>query len=339
MNHKKKIVFAITPTHAYYSELWNEASSLKASEAGFDVHIPQGPPEKVNWAKEFQDAEGIITTWNSPKLDKEILRANSRLKIVGHAAGSLVNYISDYIFEQNIPVVSANCDMAHSVAEWCVMGALMGRRRIMNYSRVGLNGELDWEGRGNCGTLQNTTVGIWGYGAIASNVRAMLKPFLPDKILVDSDHLSDAAAMNDGMQKTSTRELFRESDIIFLLKGLNPATINKIDKNLLESIKDKAVLVNAGRGHLIQEQALLDELKSERFIGVFDVFHKEPVSKSDPLCGYPNVILTPHNAGYPSRGCYVSTIIDDFRNFFSNKKLKNQIVTEKIKHMSMNIAS
>ena len=345
MYHKRKkvnqpkIVFAATPDRPFFKELWNDYSREYARRMGYEITIINetiANAEK-HWPELLSDADGIITTWNSPRIDEKILSLNSKLKIVGHAAGSVADYISPELFERNIKVCSANSDMAHSVAEWCLMGALMGIRNVMSYTRFGtLGGELDWPGRIHCGSVQNATVGIWGFGTIAGELLQMLKPLLPGKVLVNSNHLSEMDAMRYGMKKSSLNKLFEKSDIIFLLAGLNKHTEGKIDAELLASIKDGAVLVNAGRGPLVQEDALINELSRGRFTGVFDVFHQEPLPLDSPLQSMSNVIMTPHNAGYPSRKSYVSTILEEFDRFFRKLPLRYQIQPEKIKFMTLN---
>ena len=336
-NYKYKIVLASTPDQPFFKELWNSRSRVKAAELGFEVIIPDESAESAgrHWPQLLADAEGIITTWHSPRIDENILRYNNKLKIVGHAAGSVADYVSPELFERGITLCSSNSDMAHSVAEWCLMAALMGIRQVTNYTKFGsVGGQLDWPGRHRCGTIQNAVVGFWGYGAIATALHGMLKPLSPGKFLVSSNHLNDLEAMSAEMHKVALDELFRESDIIFLLTGLNEKTEGKIGSELLASIKNGTVLVNAGRGQLIQEDALIEELRKERFTGVFDVFHQEPLPIDNAICSLPNVILTPHNAGYPSRTNYVSTILEEFDRFFSGLPLKHKINPEKVQFMT-----
>jgi phosphoglycerate dehydrogenase-like enzyme len=335
---QREIVFASTPDRPCFDELWNEYTMKIAKELGFNITLiaEESVTADQHWPELLADADAIITTWHSPRIDEAILCRNHKLKIIGHAAGSVADYVSKELFDRGIAVTSANGDMAHSVAEWCLMGALMGIRRVMNYTRMGTKGDMDWPGRDNCGTIKNATVGIWGYGAISSYVHQMIKPFAPGKILVNSGHLSKSEAIAKGLEKVSLEKLFQQSDIIFTLTGLNDRTQGKIGAELLSSIKDNAVLVNAGRGQLIQEQPLINELRKNRFTGVFDVFHQEPLPENDPLMHLPNVILTPHNAGYPSRNSYIATILEEFDRFFRNAPLKYRIQPEKVKFMTMN---
>ena len=333
-----KIVFASTTDRPFFDELWNDYAVRTAQCLGFDVTLINETVDEADrhWPQLLADADAIITTWSSPKIDEKILQQNSKLRIVGHAAGSVASYVSDELFERGIAVTSSNSDMAHSVAEWCLMGGLIGIRQIMNYTRIGGLGDLNWQPRNQylCGTVKNATIGISGFGAIAGHLTQMLKPLDPQRILVCSRHLSQADASAVGVEKASLEELFTDSDIIYLLNGLNEKTKGMIEQKLLASMKDGAVLVNAGRGPLIDEEALYLELAKNRFVAVLDVFHEEPLPEDNVLMNMPNVIMTPHNAGYPSRSSYISTILEEFDRFYNEQPLKYPVDQEQVKYMT-----
>ncbi len=337
-NHQYKIIFASTPDQPFFNELWNEYTIKSASKMGFNITLINETEESAarHWTELLQDADAIITTWKSPRIDEKILCRNNKLKIVGHAAGSVANYVSEELFERGITVTSSNSDMAHAVAEWCLMAGLMGVRKVMNYIRIAGCGDICWPRRYQCGSLKNAVIGIWGYGEIAAHLHRMLRPLEPCKVLICSNHLSENEAAELNAEKRSLEQVCRESDVIFLLNGLNEKTRGRIDRQLLASIKDGAVLVNGGRGELVEEASLLNELRKDRFVGVFDVFHREPLPSDSPLLDLPNVILTPHNAGYPSRNSYISTILEEFDRFFRGEDLQHQILPEKVQYMTVN---
>ena len=132
-----KIVYAGTREESFFPELWSAQAKETAARLGYEIAIPgftrfEGTRER--WREFLAGAEGIVTTWFSPRIDAGILRVAPKLRIVGHAAGSLAGYVSPELFEAGVKVTSANTDMAHAVAEWCLMGALMGRRNVAAYS-------------------------------------------------------------------------------------------------------------------------------------------------------------------------------------------------------------
>ena len=337
-----KIIFAIDPSGENYQELWSLPARNACLELGIKPELPESKFfNSIEYWKDFiGDADGIITTWGSPALTGELLQSAVKLRIIGHAAGSVAGYINPrQVMERNITVVSANEAMAHSVAEWCMMASLMGIRNVGNYMSLGNTNNYKWDyDRKRCGTLHGKRIGIWGYGAIAACYREMLRPFQPLEVLVCSNHLSQQDAAAQGMRKVSLERLFQESDVIQLLAGLNNKTCGLIDRNLLSSIRDGAVLVNGGRAALVNEDALLAELEKQRFVGVFDVFHEEPLPVNSKIASFDNVMVSPHNAGYPSRGEYVGLIANEFARFFCGKKLKHEVKYEKVINMTTNVA-
>ena len=89
----------------------------------------------------------------------------------------------------------------------------------------------------------------------------------------------------------------READVISLHLRLTPETRGFLGQRELALMKQSAILINTGRGALIERNALLDALSQGRFSAGLDVFHDEPLKAGDPVLALPNVVLSPHNAG------------------------------------------
>ena len=100
-----------------------------------------------------------------------------------------------------------------------------------------------------------------------------------------------------GLTQVSLEELFSESEIITLHTPLIDATHHLIGKELLGMIKPGALFVNTSRGAVVDEAALVEELKTGRFRAFLDVYEKEPVKPGNPLLELDNVIMMPHMAG------------------------------------------
>ncbi len=333
----KKITYAGTREKVFFPELWGRESEATLRRLNCKVEIPdfteaEATPEM--WRDFLADSDAIITTWCSPRIDAGILARTPNLQIVGHAAGSVVDYVSPELFDSGAKVVSANDDMAHAVAEWCLLGGLMGRRNVMSYTCFGGSRKPDFPGRSKCSSFRAATIGIWGFGAVAAHLVSMLQPLLPDEILVNSSHMSAEEAARRGVTLVELDELLSRSDVVFTLAGLSDKTVGKLDARRLALLRDGAVLVNAGRGHLIQEQALYDELSKGRITGVLDVYHQEPLPDDSPLLSMPNVILTPHNAGYPSRYNYISTILMEIDRRFRGEPLRYEVRREQVAYMT-----
>ena len=339
-NSDRRIVYAGTTDRPFFKELWSDFSRRRVQELGFNVEIPTFTTDatKEEWLKFLAGAEGIVTTWNSPCIDQSVLDVAPNLKIMGHAAGSLAGYVSPELFASGDKVCGANDDMAFSVAEWCLMGALMGRRSVTNYTGFGAASLPIFPDRAKgCRTIRNAVVGIWGFGAVAAHLVKLLQPLMPAKILVNSRHMGAEEAAQRGVELADFDTVISESEIVFTLAGLSEHTVGRFNAEKLKLVRDGAVLVNGGRGDLFDEAALIAELQTGRISAVLDVFHTEPLPPESPLNRMPNVILTPHNAGYPSRFRYIATVLEEFDRCFRGEPLFFEVNASQIEFMTVNL--
>ncbi len=309
----------------------------RAEELGYEIRINERDEklEPEEWAEMIADADALLTTWGSPKLDETVLAKNDSLKIVGHVGGSVATQVSSTLFDRGVRMCTANPLMARSVAESGLMLMLMGLRRVHMHVKLGKRSEnmvwgRDWEIR----VPEDCVIGIWGYGDVAAWLVKMLRPFEPQEILVASNHLSEEDAQSEGMSKVEFDDLFEQSDVIFCLAGMTVANTGRVGPRQLQAIKDGAVLINLGRAPLIQPEALIEELRKGRFTGIFDVYEKEPLPEDDPLNDLPNVILQPHNAGTGRDARYMAAMLDEFDRFFRGEELQYEVHESRARMMT-----
>ena len=337
---KKRIVYAGTKDRYFFPELWSESALRRLRELDMEIEVPDfdmnATPEQ--WQDFLAGANAIVTTWNSPRIDQSILDRTPDLEIVGHAAGSVAAYVSPELFEK-AKVTGANDAMAHAVAEWCLMGGLMARRNVLSYTDFAGSRVPDFPGRSNCSSIRGSVVGIWGFGAVAAHLLEMLRPLLPDQVLVCSRHMDAAEAERLGITLVSLEELLSRSDIVFTLAGLSQHTVGQLNAERLALMKDGAVLINGGRGELADEADLIAELQKGRIQAVLDVFHKEPLPEDNPLITLPNVILTPHTAGYPSRNHYIPMVAEEILRYFRGEALRYEVKAEQVAFMTVSAAT
>jgi D-3-phosphoglycerate dehydrogenase / 2-oxoglutarate reductase len=101
-----------------------------------------------------------------------------------------------------------------------------------------------------------------------------------------------------GARPAGKEEILRDADVVSLHLRLAPETRGFIGRKELALMKPTAILVNTGRGALVDREALIDALQQKRILGAgLDVFHQEPLAADDPLLGLSNAICSPHNAG------------------------------------------
>jgi D-3-phosphoglycerate dehydrogenase len=118
------------------------------------------------------------------------------------------------------------------------------------------------------------------------------------EVLAWSARGDEAHVRSLGARPASKEEILRTADFISLHIRLTPETRGFLSRKELSLMKKSAILVNTGRGALVERDALLDALTSKKIAGAgLDVFHDEPLKPGDPILGLDNVVLSPHNAG------------------------------------------
>jgi phosphoglycerate dehydrogenase-like enzyme len=166
-------------------------------------------------------------------------------------------------------------------------------------SRLQRNREARKWDRFTMGELRGKTMGIVGYGEIGSKVARLAKAYGMEVVAVRRHRersLGDPLVDNLlGMD--SLPELMKCSDFIVVSAALTPATTNLIDADMLSRMKAGAVIVNIGRGPIINEAALVNALSEGAVYGAaLDVFTVEPLPADSKLWSLPNVLISPHNA-------------------------------------------
>lgn len=245
------------------------------------------------------DAEILLTSWGSPVLTEEMLERAPRLRMIGHAAGTVKGRIPEAAFERGIRLFSAAPRIAQSVGEYCLAGLLASLRHIPFFDREVRSG--NWKSSGRKGfELSGRTVGIVSASSTARAFIRLLAPFQV-KVLVYDPYLSEEAARQLNVRAASLEEVMR-CPIISVHAPKLPATRGMIDKRLIEMIPDHAVFINSSRADVLDEEALFAELSGGRFNAVLDVFSREPLAADSPFLQLDNVLLTPHVAGATVQG-------------------------------------
>jgi len=139
--------------------------------------------------------------------------------------------------------------------------------------------------------LAGKRVLLVGYGPIGQGLRKRLLAF-DAEVAVVAEHERDGV-----FPASALPELLPRHEIVVLLVALSESTYHMVNSKFLAQLPDGALVVNAGRGSLIDQPALVAELDSGRLSAALDVTEIEPLPSTDPLWGTPNCIITPHIAG------------------------------------------
>ena len=168
--------------------------------------------------------------------------------------------------------------------------------------------------------VNGKTLGVVGAGHIGMEVIKVAKA-LRMNILV---HTRTPKADGDGIRYVSLDELLENSDYITLHCPLNDQTKHMINKETISKMKPSAVIINTGRGPLINEAELCEALAAKRIAGAgLDVQEVEPPAEDSPLYTLDNVILTPHMGwkGLETRQRLVGIIRDNVQAFFKGEPI------------------
>ena len=168
--------------------------------------------------------------------------------------------------------------------------------------------------------VNGKTLGVVGAGHIGMEVIKVAKA-LGMNILV---HTRTPKADGDGIRYVSLDELLEHSDYITLHCPLNEQTKHMINKDTIAKMKSSAVIINTGRGALINEADLCDALAAKRIAGAgLDVQEVEPPAEDSPLYTLDNVIITPHMGwkGLETRQRLVGIIRDNVQAFFKGEPI------------------
>lgn len=252
------------------------------------------PNELIDRAK---GAEIVLT--NKVVLDANILQELKHLKYVGVLATGY-NVVDIQAAKQlgiivtNIPAYSTD-----SVAQMTFAHILNIMNRVDHYAMANRDGRWSrnqdfcyWDTP--LKELAGKTMGIVGLGHIGKKVARIARDFGMDVFAYTS---KNAADLPEGIQKTTMDGLFAISDILTLHCPLTPTTRELINKETLAKMKEGAILINTGRGPLVNEQDVADALASGH-LGAYgaDVMCKEPPAEDHPLFKQPNAFITPHIA-------------------------------------------
>lgn len=153
------------------------------------------------------------------------------------------------------------------------------------------------------GDLAGARLGVVGLGRLGSKVATIGQAFGMD-VVAWSQNLTDERAAEVGVRRVERDELFATADVVTIHLLLSKRTRGLIGAEDLALMKHTAVLVNTSRGPIVEQQALLDALASDRIAGAgIDVYDEEPLPVDHPMRSSPRTVLTPH-LGYVTRGTY-----------------------------------
>ncbi|HET7297903.1 MAG TPA: NAD(P)-dependent oxidoreductase, partial [Burkholderiales bacterium] len=230
------------------------------------------------------------------KLPEDIFDAAPRLRaVVVHGTGTdlvpLENATAHGVVVANLPGINAQ-----SVAEYCAMAMLILARNVLTI--VNSLKSLPWDDARRLGAgaheIAGMTLGIVGVGEIGGRLAKIARHGFGMTVL---GHQRRLERVRPEAQPASLQDLLSQSDFVVLACPLTPQTRYLINRDSISVMKPSAWLINIGRGAVVQEEALIEALRTKRIAGaMLDVYEHYRLEPGHPLFGLDNVILTPHLA-------------------------------------------
>ena len=259
---------------------------------GIEVDFqPQLGPDAAKLKEIIGNYDGLAIR-SATKVKADIIAAAKNLKVIGRAGIGVDNVDIPAATAKGIVVMNTPFGNSITTAEHAIALMFAAARQIPEANVSTQAGK--WEKNRFMGReLYAKTLGLIGCGNIGSIVadRAL---GLKMKVVAYDPFLSPERAVAIGVEKAELDEVLARADVISLHVPMTEKTKNILSRENLAKTKRGVMIVNAARGGLVDEAALLDALKSEHVAAAaFDVFTVEP-AKENPLFGAPNFIATPH---------------------------------------------
>ena len=262
-----------------------------------DVH--KFSEEKL--AAEFADADIVLGDYTGiTPIVRSVVKAAKKLKLIQQPSVGYNHIDIEACKEFGIPVANTPGANDIGVAEHTVMLALASLKNLPYYNENTHKGEWLFTEAQRTGIfeLNGKTYGLLGMGRTARAVAERLAPFGVKLLYYDIVKLNAADEKRYNASYAEMEEIFKTADIISIHLPLLPETTKIIDAVNLALMKPSAIIINVGRGALVDEEALAQAIRDKKIaFAAADVFAEEPPPKNHPYFGLPNMILTCHLAG------------------------------------------
>lgn len=253
--------------------------------------VPTLPPAEL--LARIADYDAIVGR-SATRITGELLRAATKLRVVGRAGVGVDNVDLDTATALGVAVINAPAGNTVAVAE-LVFGTLIGLLRSIPRATTGMH-EGRWERGQLMGhELKGRTLGIVGVGRIGGEVARRAHAFDMHVVGYDPYVTAERFAGLRVERLESLDALLDVADIVTVHTPLTDETTGMIGKRELARLKPSALVANLARGGIVEEGALVAALREGKLAGAaVDAFTKEPLTGEHALRGVPNLLLTPH---------------------------------------------
>jgi len=279
---------------------------LKAEGDNFEVDIKTSLP-KEELLRIIPDYDGLVVR-SETKVTAEVIKAATRLKVVARAGVGVDNVDVEAATGRGVIVVNTPGGNTLAAAE-LAFTLMLATARKLGQANTSLK-EGKWERKQFVGVeLFGKTLGIVGLGRIGTEIAKRAISFGMRPIAYDP-FVQPAYAEKNGIEMTTLLDIYHRADFITVHSPLTPETLHMINDSAFEQMKNGVRIINAARGGIIDEAALLNALQSGKVAAAgLDVYEQEPPPADYPLIKHPNVVVTPH-LGASSEEAQIKVAVD-----------------------------
>jgi D-3-phosphoglycerate dehydrogenase len=255
------------------------------------------------------DADAVITQY--AEIGKRAIQSFTRCKVIARYGIGVDIVDVDAATRKNIVVTNVPNDWCmNEVADHAVALLLAVVRKLPAYARATRYGEWHWQSGRPIQRLQEGTLGLYSFGAIAREVARRMRGF-GLRIIAHDPFVDEREAASAGVSLVSFEELLAQSDYLVIQAPLTRETRGRFGEAELRRMKRGAILVNTARGPIVKDADLYRVLNEGWLSGAgLDDLEEEPAKRvgwepDNPLFGLDNVIITPHAAYYSEQSIQI----------------------------------
>lgn len=280
-----------------------DAKTLTNDDIDFSVFDEFGEVTIYDYTKYDEIAERVkdseIILCNKCIMNKETLKNAGNVKYIGLFATGYNNVDIEYTNKRNITVCNAGSYSTNAVAQHVFALILEHYNKVGEYNKFVKDGGWIHSEKFSpfkpMKEMDGRTLGIVGYGSIGKKVAKIAQAF-DMKVLA----YNRSPKKDESVRFVEMDELLEKSDIVSIHCPLNSDSEKMCNKEFFAKMKDGALFINTSRGGVVDEQALIDAVKSKKVSGAgLDVVAVEPMEKHEEILDIDNIIITPHSAWAP----------------------------------------
>jgi phosphoglycerate dehydrogenase-like enzyme len=302
--------------------------NLDAIKDAANIFVTNDEKESTEFARTAEIVLSSGLTGKSVNFP-DVFAAAPQLQWIHSLSAGVERLMFPALIESPVPLTNARGVFKRSLAEFAVLGILYFTKRVRRL--VDNQRAAQWD---NFSTefINNKVMGIVGYGEIGRECALLAKP-LGVKIHAvrrNPERSAGDALLDCIYPADKMHEMLSAIDVLLAAAPLTPETHHLIGDAAFRAMKPSAIVMNVGRGPVIDEAALIRALQAKQIAGAaLDVFEEEPLPAASPLWSMDNVLISPHCTDRTENPDWLDLsmqcFIDNFRRFTKGQPLENVV--------------